>query len=44
MALVMQGGFLVDSTGALAVTTDQTNAVIWGGFLRDPEGRLVVSG
>lgn len=40
---VMTGGFVRDTTtSALIVTTDTTNAVISGGFLRDPDGRLVV--
>ncbi len=40
---VVQGGFLRDSsTGSLIVTTDPTGAVMRGGYLRDPDGRLVV--
>jgi hypothetical protein len=40
---VWKGGFVVDSTsGALVVTTNATGAVWRGGYLRDPDGRLVV--
>jgi hypothetical protein len=39
-----RGGFVVDTTtGKYAITTSLTNAVWWGGFLRDPDGRLVVT-
>lgn len=38
-----RGGFIVDTTsGRPVITTDQTNAQMSGGFLRDPDGRLVV--
>lgn len=40
------GGFVVDTTTAppmLATTTSKTNARWWGGFLRDADGRLVVT-
>lgn len=30
------------SPPSLAVTTDTTNARWWTGFLRDPDGRLVI--
>lgn len=37
-------GFVVDKdTGAWVTTTDKTNAALRGGFLRDPDGRLVVA-
>jgi hypothetical protein len=36
------GGFIVDSDGQVVFTTDTTNATMQGGFLRDPDGRLVV--
>jgi hypothetical protein len=41
---VWRGGFLRDTNagGALVVTTDSTGATQQGGFLRDPDGRLVV--
>jgi len=41
---VMKGGFIrdTDNDDALVVTTDTTNAVTHSGFLRDPDGRLVV--
>lgn len=40
------GGFVVDTTTSppmLVVTTTTTGAVWSGGFLRDPDGRLVVA-
>jgi hypothetical protein len=37
------GGFVVDTTtGEPVLTTVQTGAQMWSGFLRDPDGRLVV--
>lgn len=41
---VMSGGFVRDATAdfALVTTTDQTGARMTAGFLRDPDGRLVV--
>lgn len=43
MALVWSAGFLRDSdTGYLATTTDTAGARPAGGFLRAPDGRLVV--
>lgn len=39
------GGFVIDTrTGGVAVTMSRTGAAWWGGFLRDPDGRLVVTG
>lgn len=36
-------GFVVDTdTGAWVTTTNKLNARWWGGFLRDPDGRLVI--
>jgi hypothetical protein len=40
---VWRSGFVVDATtGAWVVTYSTTGAAYWGGFLRDPDGRLVV--
>lgn len=40
---ILSGGFVRDkNTGALVVTTNTLNAVQTGGFLKDPDGRLVV--
>lgn len=40
---VWRGGFVVDTvTGGIVTTTNTTGAKWWGGFLRDPDGRLVV--
>jgi hypothetical protein len=40
-----RAGFVVDvATGAWMVTTDKTGASWQEGFLRDPDGRLVVVG
>lgn len=41
-----QGGFVVDTSvnpPTRVVTTSLTGARWWGGFLRDPDGRLVVT-
>jgi hypothetical protein len=39
------GGFVVDrTTGQIVATTNRTGARWSGGFLRDPDGRLVVIG
>lgn len=35
-------GFVMDAQGNYAITTSQTGAVMQGGWLRDPDGRLVV--
>jgi hypothetical protein len=41
---VWRGGFVVDAaTGAWVTTTSTTDARWWGGFLRDSDGRLVVT-
>lgn len=37
-----EGGKVVTADGSWAVTTSLTGATWWGGFLRDPDGRLVV--
>jgi hypothetical protein len=38
------GGFVVvTATGQLSLTTSTSGAAWWGGFMRDPDGRLVVS-
>jgi hypothetical protein len=38
-----KGGFVVDTaTGYLIVTSSQSGAAMSGGYLRDPDGRLVV--
>jgi hypothetical protein len=40
-----RGGFVVDTSTdppMLSVTTLATDAIWWGGFVRDPDGRLVV--
>jgi hypothetical protein len=38
------GGFVVDTTtGLIATTTSKTGATWQAGFLRDPDGRLVVT-
>lgn len=40
---IRSGGFVLDkATGALVVTTSQVGATVTEGFLRDPDGRLVV--
>lgn len=36
------GGKVYAADGSLAVTTSLVGATWWGGFLRDPDGRLVV--
>lgn len=36
-------GFVTDADGNLSVTTDANGATWQGGFLRDPDGRLVVA-
>jgi hypothetical protein len=41
---VWRRGFVVNvNTGGLCMSRITTGAVAWGGFLRDPDGRLVVS-
>lgn len=36
-------GFVVNTTtGALVTTSSLAGAAWWGGFLRDPDGRLVI--
>ena len=38
-------GFVINTTTRALVTTTTTAAATWqGGFLRDPDGRLVVTG
>lgn len=38
------GGFVrITATGILSVTTDTTGATMQRGFVRDPDGRLVVA-
>jgi hypothetical protein len=38
-----RSGFVVNkTTGVLIATTDTSGATWWGGFLRDPDGRIVV--
>lgn len=37
-------GFVVDDAGAWVVTYNLTGAAWWAGFLRDPDGRLVIAG
>lgn len=42
-----RGGFVVDTSTdppMLSVTTSKTDATWQDGFLRDPDGRLVVTG
>lgn len=42
----VQGGFVVNTSTnppMLVVTTNKTGATWKGGFLRDPDGRLVVA-
>lgn len=44
MALEYRGGFVRDiDTGEIATTTVKTGAEFRGGFLRSPDGRLVIS-
>lgn len=39
----LRNGFvIVTATGALSVTTSKTGATSSGGFLKDPDGRIVV--
>lgn len=40
---VVNGFVVVTATGALSVTTDKTGAAWSGGFLKDPDGRIVVA-
>jgi hypothetical protein len=41
---VWRGGFVIDTTtGQVATTTSKAGATWQGGFLRDPDGRLVVT-
>jgi hypothetical protein len=41
---VWRGGFVVNATtGAWVVTTSTAGAQWWSGFVRDPDGRLVVT-
>jgi len=41
---VWRGGFVVNAeTGSRVLTTSKTGATWQGGFLRDPDGRLVVA-
>lgn len=37
-----QSGFVLDAAGNYAITTSQAGAAMQSGWLRDPDGRLVV--